>query len=160
MKRVILMRHAKSSWKDESLDDFDRPLNKRGKRDLPIMSQKIKELGLNPQLIICSTALRAKKTAKGVSKVFPQAPIVLEKRLYEANLQTYISIINTLAQKFDEVVIIAHNPQITQSAEFLSGADIQNIPTSGFVVLECERFCKVGESGSMQMTHFQYPKMI
>ena len=68
MKKLYLIRHAKSSWKDITLDDFDRPLNKRGKTDAPFMAQKLKDKNIYPDIIISSPAKRAKSTAKAFKK--------------------------------------------------------------------------------------------
>jgi len=84
MKRLYLLRHAKSSWKDLTLSDFDRPLNKRGKRDAPLIAKKLKEKGIRPDIIISSPAKRARKTAKIFAKTLHVA-LKTEEKLYEAH---------------------------------------------------------------------------
>ena len=86
MKTVILVRHAKSSWKDSSLKDYDRPLNKRGKRDAPFMGKKIREREILPDLILSSPAKRARKTAIRVAEEigYPKEKIQYDDKMYHS----------------------------------------------------------------------------
>ena len=90
MKRLYLVRHAKSSWKDPDLDDFDRPLNKRGKRDAPLMGQKLRQADVRPDLIVSSPAKRAAKTAKIMAGQieYPVKKIIWDESLYAAGIVT------------------------------------------------------------------------
>ena len=96
MKTLILLRHAKSSWKDLSLRDFDRPLNKRGKRDAPFMAQKFKEKGYQPELILASPALRTKLTAEAFKQALGTTwagSLKYESRIYEGHDHTLLELI-------------------------------------------------------------------
>ncbi len=95
MKRVYLVRHAKSDWKRIGLADRDRPLNKRGKRDAPVMGQRLAARGVKPDLIVTSPAKRARKTAKVFAKElgYPKDEIVVEERVYEGGVEDLWDII-------------------------------------------------------------------
>ncbi|MGB7661527.1 MAG: histidine phosphatase family protein [Nitrososphaeraceae archaeon] len=91
MKTLLIMRHAKSSWKEQDLPDYDRPLNKRGKNDAPRMGKLLKDEDLVPDLIMSSTAVRAKKTAELVAKTRKyKGKIVLDRSLYGAEPAAYL----------------------------------------------------------------------
>ena len=92
MKTLFLLRHAKSSWSDEGLADFDRPLNERGKKAAPYMGKMIAEIGYSPALIISSTAKRARKTAKKFAKAGNFKNVALDERIYEASASTLLYI--------------------------------------------------------------------
>ena len=134
MKRVYLARHAKSSWKDFSLSDFDRPLNKRGKRDAPFMAQKLKEMGEKPN-IISSPAKRAKKTAEHFSQTL-DVPLILDDRLYEAHTSDFEAVLKEAFQTHDSVMIVSHNPGLTMFNDEISNKPIFNIPTTGVVAID------------------------
>ncbi|MCA9071607.1 MAG: histidine phosphatase family protein, partial [Planctomycetaceae bacterium] len=94
MKTLFLMRHAKSSWKDESLPDHDRPLNKRGKRDAPRMGQLLLEQGVHPDRWLSSTALRARRTAELLAETLQFAgEIEFRSELYHAEPEQFLSVI-------------------------------------------------------------------
>jgi phosphohistidine phosphatase len=133
MKTLYLLRHAKSSWDNLGLDDIDRPLNERGKRDAPFMGQKLKEIGVLPALIIASPAKRAKKTAKkiAVQMGYDEAKIVLKRNIYEASLSDLLELLRK--QKVDSLMLVGHNPELTALYNFLCPIFIPNIPTAGVV---------------------------
>ena len=100
MKNLILIRHAKSSWKNTSLDDFDRPLNKRGKQDAPIMADRLLKRGINMDYIISSPAKRAADTAKIFAGVLSyNSEITLTDDLYEASQNQILEVINRIDYK-------------------------------------------------------------
>lgn len=138
MKRLYLVRHAKSSWKNPELTDFDRPLNKRGKRDAPIMGQRLRRAGERPDLIISSPAKRAAKTAKVLAGeiAYPRENISWVDELYGAGAQTLFEIVTDLDDSVSRVMLVAHNPGLTFFAEFLTGIAIENIPTSGVFAID------------------------
>ena len=135
MKKLYLVRHAKSSWKDFPLDDFDRPLNKRGKRDAPFMAQKLKEMGEKPDIIISSPAKRARKTAKHFAQTL-DVPLVLDERLYEAHTSEFETVLKESFQTHENVMIVSHNPGLTMFNDEISNKPIFNIPTTGIVAIE------------------------
>ena len=123
MKTLLIMRHAKSSWKEQDLPDHDRPLNKRGKNDAPRMGKLLKDEDLVPDLIMSSTAVRAKKTAELVAKTCKyNGKIVLNHSLYGAEPAAYLKILGGL---FDQsciiiIIIIFFSCQIISHYIFIS----------------------------------------
>ena len=160
MKTIYLVRHAKSSWDNPRLSDFERPLNKRGKRDAPFMGKQLNEMEINPDLIISSPAKRTKKTAMNIAEKirYPKKRIVYKDEIYEASEKTLLDVIKKLDNKLDSVMIFAHNPGLTQLNNFISKKYIDNIPTCGVVALECDReWSEVGKN-SCKHLFFEYPK--
>lgn len=159
MKKLYLIRHAKSSWADASLRDFDRPLNKRGKRDAPIMSQWLKDKIGELDLIISSPAKRAKKTAKEFAKTF-DTKIDFHKTLYHADVeQIYTSVYGT-DNSHKAVAMFGHNPGFTYFAnEFASQSYIDNVPTCGIVsiISSCNSWEEFSSTNA-QIEFFMYPK--
>ncbi len=158
MKTLYFVRHAKSSWKNPRLEDFDRPLNGRGKRDAPFMAKRLKRFKVKPDLILSSPALRAKKTAQAIAKSL-DLKVTYEPRLYEASVETYLQILQELDDLLEKVIIVGHNPEITQTCEILSDTILGNIPTCGIVGIECDvQSFKELEEGSGRVLFFDYPK--
>jgi len=125
MKTLLLLRHAKSSWKDSDLDDHDRPLNQRGKRDAPRMGQLLKDEQLVPDFILCSSAKRCRKTAEHViHESGYRGETRITGDLYEAGPQQLRSVLNVLPDDFSCVLVIAHNPGLEEFIEGLTGAYI------------------------------------
>jgi len=122
MKSVLILRHAKSSWKHSDLADHDRPLNKRGKRDAPIIGRLLKKENLVPENIISSTATRARSTAEAVAKASGyKGEIVLDKSLYAAGPEAYLGVMHDLSDEYVRVLIIGHNPGLEELVEKLTG---------------------------------------
>ena len=136
-----------------TLSDFDRPLNKRGKHDAPFMAEKMKEKGIAPQIIISSPAKRAKKTAKIFSKTL-ECTLLLNERLYGAEIFEMIDIIQEAFTRYDEVMIVGHNPELTMLNDTLSNKEIFNIPTCGIVAIAFTEF-KIRKG---KQIFFDYPK--
>src|SRR3972149_8202033 len=99
MKTIILVRHAKSSWKNPRLDDFERPLNKRGRRDAPLMGEKLKERQILPDLILSSPAKRARKTADLIAKAigYPGKSSQFVDKMYHCGASVLLDLVTTLA---------------------------------------------------------------
>lgn len=138
MKNLILIRHAKSSWNDVSLDDRERPLGKRGKKDAPHMGCLLKEKDLRPDRILSSPAKRALKTAKLIAKEigYAKKDIILSEELYEHGPDALAEVVAGLDDGWDRVFLFGHNPELTDFANRLTGANIGNIPTCGIVSIE------------------------
>jgi phosphohistidine phosphatase len=129
MKSVLLLRHAKSSRKDPDLTDHDRPLNKRGKRDTPLMGRLLKKKGLVPENIISSAAIRARPTAEAVAKASGyKREIILNKSLYPARPEAYFGVMHDLSDEYVRVLIVGHNPGLEVLVELLTG-EIHLLPT-------------------------------
>ena len=140
MKTLYLFRHAKSSWKDSHLSDFERPLNKRGQRDAPHMSQILSQKSPKPTLWISSPAVRAWDTAMVAAQQcgVPASLVKKEPALYEANSQTILQVIHKQPDREDSLVIFGHNPGLTTLANQLCAHEFDNIPTSGIVGVQFE----------------------
>jgi phosphohistidine phosphatase len=140
MKTLYIIRHAKSSWDDFDLSDFDRPLNERGKRDAHRMGLRLKLRAVNPDVVIASPAKRAFSTAKRISKVigFPKEKIKTDRDLYHAGEETILSVIRGIKSKHNVAFIIGHNPGLTDFVNTLRDdeLDIENIPTCGIAAFE------------------------
>ena len=160
-RRLSLLRHAKSSWKDAGLDDFDRPLNNRGQHDAPMMGRRLVERGARPSLIITSPAKRARSTAKKIAKSlnYPQEFLQSEKDLYLASPEQILAVLARQDDQFHDVMVVGHNPGLTELASRLSGRYIDNVPTAGVVCLETEAGSWTEVAGSRcNLLYFDYPK--
>jgi phosphohistidine phosphatase len=159
MKTLILVRHAKSSWK-KPLPDHLRPLNKRGKRDVPMMGKRLAKREIEPDAIISSPATRALATAETIAQEigYPRDEIRVDERLYGASAFELLEIIQELDDHLDCVMLFGHNPGLTDLVNDL-GCDVDNVPTCGVVELEfdIDFWATVGD---IDPTHvdFDYPK--
>ena len=140
MKTLTIVRHAKSSWDDSSLSDRDRPLNKRGKRDAPMMGQRIKDAGIRPSLIVSSHAKRAWSTAKIIAEEinYPREFLQREHDLYLASVDRILDVIVAQDNGFNNLMIVGHNPGFTDFANYLVPGLTDNLPTAGVVAVELE----------------------
>ncbi len=138
MKKIYILRHAKSSWKDSSLSDFDRPLNERGKRNAPMMGIKMAELNIVPDLVLSSSANRAYTTASIVAEKldYPKDRIERRRDLYLASSHSILKIINSADNKHESLMIVGHNPGLTELANDLGAFQVSNMPTCALVALE------------------------
>jgi phosphohistidine phosphatase len=133
VKRLLILRHAKSSWSDSSLDDWQRPLNDRGERDAPRVGDLIKRQSLVPDLIITSDAERARTTAQAVARRAGYArEMIFEPALYHAGPEDVISVINGVANDVNTVLIVGHNPGLENLVQQLTGEDV-TLPTAALV---------------------------
>jgi phosphohistidine phosphatase len=136
MKTLLIMRHAKSSWKDSSLPDHDRPLNGRGKRAAPRMGELLKEKSLLPDLIISSTAERARKTAAMVAVTSGcRNPVELETNLYHGDPRLWLELLRSVPNTFSTVMIVGHNPGFEALVMFLTG-QCETLPTATIAHLQ------------------------
>lgn len=119
MKLLYLLRHAKSSWDDPDLDDFDRPLNKRGRKAAKAMAAYFREAGIAPQAVLCSPAKRTRETLKHLMPVLGQAPVHIDRRIYEASYQTLLLCLADLPAEADSVLLVGHNPGLERLALYL-----------------------------------------
>jgi phosphohistidine phosphatase len=161
MKNLYLIRHAKSDWKSDYKNDFDRALNKRGKKAVLTMGNVLKEKKIIPDLILSSSAKRAKLTAKGLAReIVYNGEIKFIDTLYMAESETILEFIQQIDDMIDTLFIVGHNPEITQLGNMLTTNYIDNIPTLGIVAIELpiEHWRKLKtEDGKMKF--FIYPKM-
>jgi phosphohistidine phosphatase len=141
LKILTIVRHAKSSWKDTSLSDRKRPLNTRGERDAPVMGRRIHEHGIRPSLIITSPAKRAWTTAKIIAREihYPLEFLQREDGLYLASLEEILDTIVAQDNGFNNLMIVGHNPGLTDFANFLVPGLTNNLPTAGVVSVEIDQ---------------------
>lgn len=148
-KTLFLVRHAKSSWIQPGLLDFDRTLNLRGQQDAPEMGRRLKEKNVVPQIVLCSPARRAVQTLDLMNKVMniPSDSIFMQKRIYEASPETLLNLIQHLDDAYDSAMLVGHNPSMTWLASQLSNSYIQNLPTCSIVTitLDSNHWIKAGK---------------
>jgi phosphohistidine phosphatase len=130
MKSILLIRHAKSSWDDPSISDFDRPLNDRGKKNAPEMAVRLHDRGIRLDMLVSSPAKRAKQTAKAFQKILDVERLEFVDELYLAAPATFAKVIRELPGEVNSVAIFSHNPGITDFANSLSTTRIDNMPTA------------------------------
>ena len=161
MKTLTLVRHAKSSWKDTSLRDRDRPLNKRGERDAPVMGQRIAAAGIRPSLIISSPAVRAWTTAKVIANElgYPLEFLQREDDLYLASLDGLLDVVAAQEAGFHNLMLFGHNPGRTDFANSLSPGLTPNVPTAGVVSVDFDRDdWSLSERPKTDLILYDYPK--
>lgn len=134
-KTLILLRHGKSDWTFD-LHDHDRPLNPRGKRDVPRIAQRISELSVNPQACFYSTAKRATDTALGVLKALHVNQIQSLSDLYTFDSDDVLSFITGISDELNSVLLVGHNPAYTELVNRLTSVRLDNLPTCGFAVID------------------------
>lgn len=158
MKRLVIIRHSKSSWGNALLEDFDRPLNDRGKTDAPLMAKILKDKKINPDVWITSPAKRALSTAKKFAKVygFDKKNIHKEPKLYHASESVIIKIAKELDENYNVAFLFGHNPGLTNMVNYASNLEIDNIPTTGIVILEISSWKKLGKEKAKAI-YFDYP---
>jgi phosphohistidine phosphatase len=130
MRKLLIMRHAKSSWDNPDISDFDRPLNQRGLQAAPFMGNQIYKNGLIPDLIVSSTAKRAKQTAILVREsAGVETKITFEDKIYEASPTTLLYVVAELSDKHESVMLVGHNPGMEGFIRILTG-EIHQMPTA------------------------------
>jgi len=139
-KTLFLIRHAKSDWDDPSLSDFDRPLNSRGKRDAPVMANRLRDKKIKIDAFISSPAKRAKKTATIFAKEYKakEKNLFFIDKLYAAETDVFYEVVKNADDAFDSIAIFGHNPGLTDFANQLSDVRIDNIPTCAVFALKIE----------------------
>jgi phosphohistidine phosphatase len=138
MKTLYILRHAKSSWDDSDLADFDRPLNDRGKTTAPFMGEVMQRNGYAPAVIISSPAVRARETAKLAKQAGAlEADIKLEERIYEASPQALQQVISEVDDRFDSAMVVGHNPGMEGFIRLLTGKS-EPMPTASLAIIDLD----------------------
>ncbi|MCA6073960.1 SixA phosphatase family protein [Fulvivirga sedimenti] len=161
MRSLLIFRHAKSSWDYPNLDDFDRPLNKRGGNDAPEMGARLKKSGYFPDLMISSPAKRAIDTCIAVAEAvgYPKKAIKKDERLYHASSGEILEILKKTDDLWLNVAIFGHNPGLTSFANYLNNTSIYNIPTAGMIMSDLDiSSWKNIAFGKGIMRFFDFPK--
>ncbi|WP_347157332.1 SixA phosphatase family protein [Pontibacter chitinilyticus] len=161
MKKLYILRHAKSSWKFEGLSDHDRPLNKRGRSDAQLMGQELASRGIKPALVIASPAVRTLTTATLVCKELDFAPadIVADERVYAASKDDLLEVVREAPAEVDTVLLVGHNEALSEFANMLSPESLASLPTAGIVALQfnCDSWYDVNPDNA-EFLFFDFPK--
>jgi phosphohistidine phosphatase len=162
VKRLILLRHAKSSWSDSSLADAERPLSVRGESDAPLMGDRLRERGARPDVIIASPSARTRRTAKLIARKlgYPEGEIKLEPALYLAGPDTVLEIIAAQAGLANSVIVVGHNPGLTALVNrLLPDFALDDLPTTGAVALDLETEIWTNLlDAPRRLAYYDYPK--
>lgn len=162
MKELILVRHAKSSWADVSLADFDRPLNERGKKDAPMMAQKLFSRGVRPQLFVSSPSKRTRSTCKFFLHTFDKkmSDVLFLDHLYDADSSEMMKIVKNLPEPFSSIIMFTHNTGLTDFVNELTNVHVDNVPTCGVfgVKIETDTW-KNFPKAHKKFWFFDYPKL-
>jgi phosphohistidine phosphatase len=148
MKTLLLMRHAKSSWKHPDMPDQDRPLNKRGEKDAPRMGKFIRDKELIPQLVLASTAKRIVQTVEAMlGKWDFKGKVEYSDALYLAEPAAYLSNLQQISDEYERVLVVGHNPGLEGLLQIISG-QVESLPTASFahLVLPIEHWADLNES--------------
>jgi phosphohistidine phosphatase len=162
VRRLTLVRHAKSDWSLPGQDDWDRPLNKRGQRDAPDMARRLRSRRLKPELVLSSPAVRALTTATVMARELkvPAAHVMQDERLYLASPTDLLAVIRERGGEAKHVMVFGHNPGITECANRLSTGDhIDNLPTCGVftALFDVAAWSELGWDSGRDV-EFDYPK--
>jgi phosphohistidine phosphatase len=159
MKTLLIMRHAKSSWKEQELPDHDRPLKKRGRKDIANMAKILKKKALMPDLILSSSAVRAKDTATLMKeKLNYKGKLELIDDLYMAEPETYIQKISSVPEKVDKLLIVGHNPGL-EGLVMTLGDKITSLPTGSIakIYLFIDKWSELTTETDGEINHLWLP---
>ena len=162
MKRqLFIIRHGKSSWDNDGLDDIDRPLSDRGMRSAEMMATRLREMGLIPRLIFTSPASRALNTALIMKRTWDWHPsqLQVEDDLYMAGVEEIARVVERAPEGIDSLAIFGHNPSFTMYANSFLKSPLDNLPTAGVVVvtLESDSWKRIGRK-QVTATHVDFPR--
>ena len=162
-KTLLLIRHAKSSWDNESVNDFERTLNDRGKRDAPVMAKRIKDKEIVIDTIVSSPAKRAKKTASFFAEEYGlgENDTIYKTELYAAPKDVFSEVIKKFDNSFNHIAVFSHNPGITEFANSLTDVRIDNMPTCSIFAIKLElKEWNDFDDAKKEFWFFDYPKSI
>ena len=161
MKKILIIRHAKSSWAEIGQRDFDRPLNERGMRDAPEMAQRLIKKGIVVNAFISSSAKRALTTTQLMMQEMKMKDdqLIIVPELYHAPPSVMLSAINNTPNEFETIAVVCHNPGITVFANMIKGLSIDNVPTCGVLMLKSDvnKWEEVSEK-NLAFAFIDYPK--
>jgi phosphohistidine phosphatase len=161
MKTLCIVRHAKSSWKEDALTDEMRPLNKRGKVAAPLIGRVLAELGFMPDLILTSSAVRAHVTAELIAGElqYPVAGIEVRESMYMAGLSELLAVIAGCSDEVERLMVVGHNPGLYALAMRLSEFNEDNLPTAAAVCIELpiDHWTDIHETRG-RIRFYEYPR--
>ena len=161
MKRLILIRHSKSSWKDLSLTDFNRPLNNRGKSDGPLMADYLKSKIKKIDYLHSSSSVRTFETSKYFIKQIQFVKIQYDDSLYHCSATSILNMISSYSDNYQSVMIIAHNPGLTNLINNITNVTLDNLPTTGLAEIEfnCDSWSKISYE-NCNLIDLKFPKQL
>jgi len=161
LKKLIIIRHSKSSWKDLSLGDFHRPLNKRGKTDGPIMANFLSSKINKICFLHSSSSVRTFETSKFFIDRIKFNKIKYDDSLYHSSSFSILNMIRNYSDNFSSVAIIAHNPGLTNLINELTNIDLDNLPTTGIAEIDfnCLKWNNVSSKNS-NLIEIKFPKQL
>lgn len=163
-KKILLMRHAKSSWDQPTLRDFERPLNKRGEKDAPRMGRYLKKMGFVPDYVISSPAVRAKQTILLAANEMglEEDQIHWDEDLYYESVDAYLKAIMESDDDYGLVMAVGHNPMIEQAIGVFSGRPVkEKVPTATIACFEAKVSAwKEVQPGNCELLWLITPKLI
>ncbi|QCR23752.1 histidine phosphatase family protein [Pontibacter sp. SGAir0037] len=161
MKTLYIVRHAKSSWEFEDLSDHDRPLNKRGRNDAPLMGQELALKEIKPAIIVSSPAVRAISTASLIAKEleYDADDIRIDERVYGATKEDLLEVVQETPAEANSLMLIGHNDAISEFTNLLSPEPLANLPTAGIAALyfDCESWYDIRRENA-QLLFVDFPK--
>lgn len=160
MKTLLLLRHAKSSWENDALGDYDRPLNERGRRDAPRMGKLLADLDLTPDLIVTSGAKRAARTAElAAAAAAYEGDIRYTDELYLADPETFVEVMRETGENVARLMLVGHNPGTEELVSALAGHD-ERMPTAALACfrLPIERWQDFEEGMTAEFVGLWRPK--
>ena len=135
MKKLLIVRHSKSSWSDPYLSDFDRPLNKRGNRDRELMAEFLSKRINNIDKLISSSSKRTRETSEFFKKKINIKVENYTEKLYHASYDDILDLLYQVKDDVRSLMLIGHNPGLTQLVNFFTNINLYNLPTTGIVVI-------------------------
>jgi len=162
LKTLLILRHAKSSWREAGLADHDRPLNKRGKRDAPRMGSLLRQEGIVPDLIISSTAVRARNTAQlVVDESGFDGELRLERDMYAADPEAYLDALRSVPDEIESIMLVGHNPGLEELLEMFIG-EYERLPTAALaqVSLQVNTWQDLDEDARGKLVNLWLPRQL
>ena len=135
MKTIYLIRHAKSSWDEHTIEDHERPLNERGRQDAEKMAEYLKDQGIRPDFALCSTAKRTKETFSYFTRFFDSLPLHLTKKLYLASVSALEEEIHAIQNEYSHVLLFGHNNGVSALVSIILEKNV-DLPTCSFTQIE------------------------
>ena len=162
MKQLLVIRHAKSSWENTYLKDFDRPLNQRGERDAPYMAQQVLNRGIKIDAFVSSPAIRTLETCKHFMQAFGEnvESIIAVPAMYQATDIGFLKTVCGFDDRYNTVALFGHNTGLTDFVNDLTAVRVDNVPTCGIYALkiDVDRW-KDFKTGEKKFWFFDYPKL-
>ena len=160
-KKLIIVRHSKSSWKDLSLDDFNRPLNKRGKEDGPIISNYLSKKINFIDFLHSSSSVRTFETSKFFTERIKFGKVKYDDSLYHSSSGSILNLIKNYSNEYSSVMLIAHNPGLTHLINQITNISLDNLPTTGLAEIHfsCNKWNEISSKNS-NLIDLKFPKQL